>query len=267
MTVDEPGASSARLRREPPTFRRATIRRRQLLTPRLVRVTLAGPELAGLRIDEPAASVRVLLPSPGDDDLVLPKWNGNEFLRADGTRPPIRTLTPRRLDPEQLELDVDVVLHGDGAVSTWAADADPGSPVAISGPGRGYAIDADEATTYLLAGDETAIAAISVLLEALPAASSVDVLVEVADPAARLSLPEHPAATVEWLDLPADAPAGDALFTAITARDLAPGTRVWVAGEAAGVQRIRRYLFEERGWSRREATVRGYWKYGRRGDG
>jgi NADPH-dependent ferric siderophore reductase len=93
------------------------------------------------------------------------------------------------------------------------------------------------------------------------------VLVEVADPAARLALPEHPGATVEWLDLPIDATAGDALFTAIVTRDLAPGTRVWVAGEAAGVQRIRRHLFEERSWPRREATVRGYWKHGRRGDG
>jgi NADPH-dependent ferric siderophore reductase len=267
MTADEPGVVPSRLRREPPPFRRATMIRRQLLTPRLVRVTLGGPELAGLRIDEPAASVRVLLPSPGDDDLVLPDWNGNEFLRADGTRPPIRTLTPRRFDADRSELDVDVVLHGDGALSSWAAGAEVDSPVAVSGPGRGYAIDADPSAAYLLAGDETAIAAMSGLLEALPPTATVDVLVEVADPAARHALPDHPGANVEWLDLAPGAPAGEAMFDAITSRELTPGTRVWVAGEAAGVQRIRRHLFEERGWSRRDATVRGYWKHGRAGDG
>ena len=44
-----------------------------------------------------------------------------------------------------------------------------------------------------------------------------------------------------------------------------PTRAVWVAGEAAGVQRIRRHLFEERGLTRAQATVRGYWKHGRAG--
>jgi len=38
----------------------------------------------------------------------MPSWNGNEFLLADGRRPTIRTFTPRRVDPEALELDLDV---------------------------------------------------------------------------------------------------------------------------------------------------------------
>jgi NADPH-dependent ferric siderophore reductase len=42
---------------------------------------------------------------------------------------------------------------------------------------------------------------------------------------------------------------------------------VWVAGEAAAVQRIRRHLFEDRGLPRSQASVRGYWKHGRRGNG
>jgi NADPH-dependent ferric siderophore reductase len=41
---------------------------------------------------------------------------------------------------------------------------------------------------------------------------------------------------------------------------------VWVAGEAAAMQRIRRHLFEDRGLSRAQASVRGYWKHGRGGD-
>jgi NADPH-dependent ferric siderophore reductase len=42
--------------------------------------------------------------------------------------------------------------------------------------------------------------------------------------------------------------------------------RVWAAGEAAAMQRIRRHLFDERDVPRRHAVVRGYWKAGRAGD-
>ncbi|HLJ09498.1 MAG TPA: siderophore-interacting protein, partial [Acidimicrobiia bacterium] len=112
--------------------------------------------------------------------------------------------------------------------------------------------------------------AIGQLLEVLPGDKPVRVVVEVADPDARLDLPAHPGATVEWYDLPAGAPPGDALVAAVTAATgagLPAGTRIWAAGEAAAVQRIRRHLFEECGLPRSQAWVRGYWKHGRAGDG
>ncbi|MBW3555547.1 MAG: siderophore-interacting protein [Actinobacteria bacterium] len=231
----------------------------------MVRVTLAGPELGGLAVEQPAASVRLLLPVPRGQGLVVPRWNGNEFLLPDGGRPTIRTFTPRRLDPRTLELDVDVVVHGAGPASVWAETAGPGDEAAVSGPGRGYVVD-QRAPAFLLAGDETAIPAISQLLEVLPHDAHVDVHIEVAQPEARLPLPHHPAAAVHWWNLPPGAPAGDTLGVAVRAADVEPGTRVWVAGEAAAVQRIRRHLFDERGLARSDATVRGYWKSGRTGD-
>ena len=81
------------VRREPPAFRGVAVARVEPLSPRLVRLTLAGPELSGFTLDEPAASVRVLLPSPTTGEVVIPTWNGNEFLMADGARPRLRTLT------------------------------------------------------------------------------------------------------------------------------------------------------------------------------
>ena len=39
--------------------------RSEALSPRMVRITLAGGELEGLLVEQPAASVRLLLPSPG----------------------------------------------------------------------------------------------------------------------------------------------------------------------------------------------------------
>jgi NADPH-dependent ferric siderophore reductase len=231
----------------------------------MVRVTLAGSELAGLTVEQPAASVRVLLPSPGATELVVPTWNGNEFRLRDGRRPTIRTFTPWRADPDALELDVGIVVHGGGVASDWAMSAQPGAGAAVSGPGRGYAVDHD-APAFLVAGDETAIPAITQVLEALPDETPVQVCIEVAHPDARFELPVHPGAAVNWLDLAPGAAPGEALNTAVRDVDLAPGTRVWAAGEAAAVQRIRRHLFDDRGVPRAHTSVRGYWKHGRAGD-
>jgi len=258
--------STTRLRREPPAFRRVDVRRVEPLTPRLIRVTFAGPELEGLVVDQPAASVRVVLPSTGGAELVVPEWNGNEFLLPDGRRPAIRTFTPWRVDPTALELDVGIVVHGGGVASEWAQAAKPGDPAAISGPGRGYRVE-DDATTYLVAGDETALPAITQVLEALPAQASVQVRVEIAHADGRLELPERALAGVEWCVLAPGAAPGETLATAVREAEVTPDARVWVAGEAAAVQRIRRHLFDERGIPRGQTAVRGYWKRGRAGDG
>lgn len=235
------------------------------VTPRLVRVTLGGPELEGLVVEQPAASVRLLIPSSGANELVMPTWNGNEFLLPDGSRPVIRTLTPLRVDHEKHQMDLEIVVHEGGAVSEWALKAQEGDEAAISGPGRGWPLP-DDAERFVLAGDESAMPAIGQLLEVLPADKPVRVMIEVATPEARLELPKHPKAEVEWYDLPEGAPPGDALVNAVTNAELPPGTRVWAAGEAAAVQRIRRHLFEERGLTRSDTWIRGYWKTGKAGD-
>lgn len=243
-------------RREPPAFRRLEVRRVVDRSPRLRRVVVGGPALSGFAIDRPAASVRLLLPRDSAG-LVLPSWNGNEFLFADGTRPPIRTLTPIATGSDD-EVAVEVVLHGASVLTAWARAAEPGSPVALSGPGRGYEVDA-EAEAFLLVGDESALPAIATLVPALPHRAVVDVVVEVADPVARIELPPHPRLEVEWCVGSAGAP-GDAMCAAVVARSVAAGTRVWAAGEAAAVQRVRRHLFDECGLTRADAVVRGYWK-------
>lgn len=248
--------------RQAPRFRRATVARLEPLTRHLVRATVAGPELEGFRIDEPAASIRLLLPTTGSTDLVMPDWSGNEFLLPDGGRPLIRTFTPRYFDPEVLELDIDIVLHDGGAASAWTGEAGAGDPVAITDPGRGYRID-PTAPGFFLAGDETAIPAIGQLLEEIPETIPVQVVIEIAHPDARLDLPTHAAAEVEWAQRDPGSLPGAGLITRVQAADIAVGTRVWVAGEAGSLVPIRRNLFEERELPRTDVTVRGYWKHGR----
>lgn len=244
-----------RTRREPPPFRNLTVRRTESVSPRMTRVILAGDELRGFSIDQPAASVRLLLPSGGV--LEIPVWAGNEFMLEDGTRPIIRTFTPRRFDAEALELHIDVVLHGSGAASTWAETAHPGDEVAVSGPGRGYDIDPD-ATGFLLAGDETAIPAICQLLEYLPDVPIAAHLL-VSDASARVDL--HRNIDVTWHMATDGSNPRETLSNAIRATDLAPGLQIWAAGEAATMQRIRSYLFRDIDFPRSQATVRGYWKF------
>ncbi len=231
----------------------------------MARVTLTGRELAGLDPGLPAASVRLLLPSE-TGEVVLPTWNGNEFLLADGRRPIIRTLTPLSFEPSTLELDVEVVLHGHGPLSEWARAATPGDRAAVAGTGRGYDVD-PAARSFVLAGDESALPAISVLLRALPRSADVTVLVEVRHHTARLDLPAHPGATVRWHELEPGSGPGDRLVAAVAGAPFDPDARVWAAGEAAAMQRIRRHLFGERDLPRARAVVRGYWKRDRAGAG
>jgi NADPH-dependent ferric siderophore reductase len=233
------------------------------------RIVLTGPELDGFAVDEPAASVRVLLPQSGERVLEVPDWTGNQFLLPGDRRPTIRTLTPRRFDSSKLELELNVVIHGGGAASTWAASARSGDPAAVSGPARGYSGHEydPEARAYLLVGDETAIPAVSQLVEELPSDLPIDARIEVASPEARLDLPGRADLNIEWMDLPPGALPGETLVRTVHDANLGPGTRVWAAGEAAAMQRIRRELFDRREVSRGHATVRGYWKHGRAGDG
>lgn len=229
-------------------------------SPRLRRVVLGGAEVAGFTVEGPASSVRLLLPGP-DGVLELPTWTGNEFLLASGARPLIRTLTPQPVVAEVGALAVDVVLHGEAPLSAWARRAQPGAAVAVSGPGRVDPIDAD-APAYLLGGDESAIPAIEQILGWLPAETEVDVRIEIATSDARIDLPAHPRCHVTWLVAEPGAAPGHTLATSIEASATIPD-RVWVAGEAAAVQRLRRHLFDERSLARASVIARGYWKAAR----
>ncbi|MGD9792968.1 MAG: siderophore-interacting protein [Acidimicrobiia bacterium] len=256
---------AGRIRREPPSFRRVAVRSNVALTPHMRRVTLSGADLAGMVIDQPAASVRLLLPSPGTDELVIPTWNGNEFLLPDGARPALRTFTPRRFDPTTLELDLDIVIHHSGIATDWAQRAVTGMPAAISGPARGYAVD-ERCRSFVLLGDEPAIPAMAQLLEVIDHHAQVIVHVELTRPDARPDLPDHRGATIIFHEVPATGRHGERLVDALAAMSISPETKIWAAGEAAAVQRIRTLLFTERGVPRTQATVRGYWKHGHGGD-
>jgi NADPH-dependent ferric siderophore reductase len=221
----------------------------------MVRVTFSSPELAEFGWNGPAAHIKLIF---GDVSAALAPPAD-----AAGPRPTMRTYTPRRFDRETRELDIDFVLHGDGPASTWASQAAVGQKLTIAGPGRNYVVD-PSATRFLLVGDDSAIPAISTILEHLPATAHATVLLEVVDAAEEHEVYLGPNATVRWLHRGEDASnAGALLESAVREFDFGGDAyRVYVACEAAAMRRMRRHLLTERGMNRDHIVTRGYWKQG-----
>jgi NADPH-dependent ferric siderophore reductase len=156
-------------------------------------------------------------------------------------------------------MDLEIVRHEGGVVSTWAESAFPGAQAALSGPGRPYSLDTD-ASRYLILGDETALPAVRQLLRALPTAMDVEAHVEVVSDEA-VDQSDDAGGVINWHVAEPAATPGAALVAITEGLEaLDPDAQVWAAGEAAAMQAIRTHLFDKLGVSRRQATVRGYWK-------
>jgi NADPH-dependent ferric siderophore reductase len=256
-------APQARRVRPRPQYRAVQIRRVRRVTPHMCRITVSGEELAGFSTEGVAGHVRVLLPVPGQEAPVLPTWGPNGPEYPEGVpRPTSRAYTPRRWDPQSLELDIDFVLHGDnGPASVWASRATPGDKLVVVAPRRAYQPDA-QADWHLLAGDESALPAIATILEVLPATARALVYVVVKDAAEEQVL--HSPAAVEWHWLHrGDAASGGKLESAVRAAKFPDGKgRAWVACEAVVMRNLRRHLLNERGMERAAINTQGYWKLG-----
>ena len=157
------------------------------------------------------------------------------------------------------ELDLEVVMHSSGKMSSWVQAAELNALAAVSGPGRGYTVDS-EVESFLWAGDETALPAIGQLLEVIPPTAGVLVVVEIGEPDARMPLTDRSDVDEVWVVRSNDGSPGAALVEAVEAEAIAEGTRVWAAGEAAAMYSIRKYVFDVIGLPRADATIRGYWK-------
>ena len=225
----------------------AVVLRTHGLTPRLQRVTVGGPGLDGFASRGlPDERVKLLLPAPGQERPELPTVTERGFGFAPGVqRPTMRSFTLRRFDPESLELDIEIVAH-EGHASSWARSVAPGARVGITGPAGGYD-PGEDARRHLLLGDETALPAITTILERLPAGARADVLVEVADDSAEVALPGIDATHVTWLRRDGSAePAGALLVSAVRALPWPEEpVHVWAAGETSAMRAIRRHLREE----------------------
>lgn len=188
-------------------------------------------------------------------------------------RPVIRTMTVRRADPSAREVTIDIAVHGEhGAAGLWAATAEPGQPMYLMGPSGAYAPD-PAADWHLLAGDETALPAISVALEALPANAIGQVFIETAEPEDEIALTAPTGVQINWIyrggraDLAPEDRAGDhaPLIDAVKSAPWLPGqVHVFIHGEAQAVMHnLRPYIRKDREVDAKWASISGYWRRGR----
>jgi NADPH-dependent ferric siderophore reductase len=281
--------------------------RTERLSPHLVRVHLGGDAfdrfVEGADPDRLAATdkyVKLLVAKPG---LGLTPPYDLGALKAElpkSDRPVRRTYTVRHVDHGTRTIAVDFVVHGDdGVAGPWAASAEPGDLLALSGPGGTYSPSTDPETDHLLLGDDSAIPAIAAALEAMSDDARGRAVIEVDSAADELPLVHPAGVTLTWLhrsagtgagtgaDAGASAGSPDADTVGASVADPAaaqPGTllleaasglqrasrpdrvQVFAHGERSAMKAIRRLLQDEWGIEKRAMSLSAYWALGREED-
>ncbi|MFC8304274.1 siderophore-interacting protein [Specibacter sp. NPDC057265] len=198
----------------------------------------------------------------------------------------------------EAELDIDFVLHlegGSGPAAAWAAAAQPGEPLTIIGPCLlwgdclGIEFAPGESERILLVGDETAVPAIAAILETLPGNATGHAVLEVPDAADFLDLKAPAGMQLSWLarghkphgaamaaqvhsliapaacsvgEEPEDVDVDAGILWETPHATSGHGLYAWIAGEAAAIRDLRRYLVREVGMDRNSVAFMGYWRHG-----
>lgn len=248
------------------TVHTAEVVRTERLTPHMQRVVLGGEGLATLTVGTCTDHyVKLLFPASG---VTYPEPFDLQRVREEFPReqwPVTRTYTVRQWDTEHRELTLDFVIHGDeGLAGPWAANVRPGEIVRFLGPGGAYAPDPG-ADWHLLVGDESALPAIGRALETLPPGARAFAFVEVAGPEEEQKIDSD--VEVRWLHR-GGRRVGEALVEAVRTLDFPEGrVHAFVHGEAHFVKELRGLLRVERGLSREDLSISGYWRLGHNEDG
>ncbi|WP_329291463.1 siderophore-interacting protein [Streptomyces pseudovenezuelae] len=244
------------------------VARTRRLGPSLVRVSFTGEDLQHFFSDGHDQSLSLFLPAAGRTEPGVPVELGDGWWQAwreqaDEVRAVMRSYTLRGLRRDPDEIDIDFVLHEPaGPASAWAARARAGDRVQLLGP----AVADNRAIRFrppadtdlvLMWGDESALPAVSAILEALPAGQRARVWLEVRDAGDIQDLATDADAEITWL-------VGEKAPDLIRDTQLPPAERpyVWIAGESGCVKELRRHFVRERGVDRRRVTFVGYWRQG-----
>src|ERR1700733_4727778 len=236
---------------------------REQLSPHTVRITAGGPGFDALRMNDftdKYAKVLFVDPALG----LTPPYDLaalRESLPPD-RQPGTRTYTLRRADPDGQELAIDFVVHGDEVIAApWAAHAEPGDVLTMSGAGGAYRPDPGS-DWHLLAGDESALPAICSALEALPVDARGIAYLETSDPGEYLDAKAPGGMEVVWLDRPQPGRQPRPLPAApwLTGR-----ADVFAHGERESMKAVRAALKTRLG-DGDQLSLSGYWASGRTED-
>ncbi|MEL0168701.1 MAG: siderophore-interacting protein [Pseudomonadaceae bacterium] len=226
-----------------PTPRTLHVLGKQRVTRNMLRITFGGAGMQAFPPDQPGAYIKLI------------------FEGADGAPALMRTYTVRAQRAE--EIDVDFVLHEDGGpASRWAEHCEIGDAILVGGPGPRKPMVSD-ADWHVVAGDMTALPAISANLEMLPQHARGVALLEVIDRADIQPLQVPPGFELIWLINPHPGSEPGLLADQMRQLDWPSGrVSVWAACEFAGMRALRQFLREERAIARGDLYISSYWKLG-----
>jgi NADPH-dependent ferric siderophore reductase len=244
-----------------------TVLHREQLSPHTVRVTAGGPGFDALRMNEFTDKyAKILFVDPGlgltpPYDLAALR----ESLPPD-QQPVTRTYTLRWADVERQQLAIDFVVHGDvGIAAPWAAHAEPGDTLTMSGAGGAYRPDPGS-DWHLFVGDESALPAICSALEALPDDARGIAYLETSDPGEYLDAKLPSGMEVTWLHRPHPGSQPRLLAESLLAGPWLSGQAdVFAHGERESMKAVRAAVKTRLG-DGDQLSLSGYWASGRTED-
>lgn len=221
--------------------------RSEPITPHMRRITLGGKALESFPADQESAYLKLIFPRQGRDPLM-------------------RTYTIRAQRPGEMDIDFALHDHG-GPASTWAEKARPGDRINVAGPGAKKRIN-PQADWFFLAGDMTALPAISVNLKELPENAKGYAVIEVISEEDIQSLPHPQGIELHWQVNPTPDPSGQSLLNRVKALPWLSGeAAVWAACEFSSMRALRQYFKQERKVAKTHLYISSYWKIGATEDG
>ena len=227
------------------------------LTPNMIRVTFAGPELEGFPSGREGGNCKLLLPEPGEsrEAFYTRVSNGHAAVR--------RTYTVRAFRPETQELDIDFVAHGDnGPASRWASHAKTGDFLGFMGPSAPKVTDFS-ADWYLVAADPSAIPMAAATLEAMPRDAKGVALFEVTSFEDKQAINAPTGIDMHWLINPHPTIPSQQQEQFLRTYDWPEGrVQTCIAGESSVIRALRVMLHQERKIPREDTYISGYWKIG-----
>ena len=226
-----------------PDPRKLEVLGKRQVTPNMLRVSLGGSEMAGFPAEQTSAYIKLRIFDAG---------LGREV---------VRTYTVRSHDAERI--DVDFALHEEcGPATLWALNASVGDHIIVGGPGPRKLVHTD-ADWYLIAGDMTALPAISGNLELLPDTARGTAVIEVTDKADIQDLRKPALFDVHWVVNPHPGQNNGPFIDKGRSIEWMEGRpSVWAACEFASMRALRDYFRGERGLGNDSLYVSSYWKAG-----
>jgi NADPH-dependent ferric siderophore reductase len=227
------------------------------LTPNMIRITFAGPELDGFPIGCEGGNCKLMLPNAGES-----KESFTQRLNS-GERPVRRTYTFRHYRDDVQELDIDFVAHGDnGPASSWAMKAKPGSFIGFAGP-SGPKVTHFEADWYLVAADPSAIPVAAATLEAMPRDAKGIALFEVTSLKDKQAIDAPSGIEIHWIEHSKPHKNSTEQEAFIRSLEWPDGrVQICVAGESHVIRSLRGFLQNEKQVAKKDLYISGYWKIG-----